>query len=199
MTATPPCRLSNPSLTHDSEADLVARLRAGEAAAYGDLVREYGRRLTTTARGFLTCADECDDAVQETFVSAFRAVGTFEGSSRLGTWLHRILINHCLMRLRRAKRAGSVSLEAVGADRFGVVAHPGDDIHRNELVSRVRAEVDRLPARYGEIIRLRDLEGLDTDATAARLGTSRAVVKTRLHRARAALRISLTRGFRPGC
>jgi RNA polymerase sigma-70 factor, ECF subfamily len=191
MTATPPCRLPNPSLSTDPEARLVARLQTGEDAAYGELVREYSRRLMATARGFLSCPDECEDAVQDTFVSAFRAVAAFEGSSRLGTWLHRILVNHCLMRLRRAKRAGGVSLEAVGADRFGAAAHPGDGLQRNEMVARVRAEVDRLPTSYGEIIRLRDLEGLDTDATAARLGTSRAVVKTRLHRARAALRLSL--------
>jgi RNA polymerase sigma-70 factor, ECF subfamily len=191
MTATPLCRLPNPSLLTDPEARLVARLQAGENAAYGELVREYSRRLLATAGGFLTCPDECEDAVQDTFVSAFRAIAAFEGSSRLGTWLHRILVNHCLMRLRRAKRVGGVSLEAVGADRFGAVAHPGDGLHRNEMINRVRAEVDRLPSSYSEIIRLRDLEGLDTDATAARLGTSRAVVKTRLHRARAALRDSL--------
>jgi RNA polymerase sigma factor (sigma-70 family) len=91
-----------------------------------------------------------------------------------------------------------VSLDAVGADCFGPVAPPSDRMERNELVARVRTGIDRLPAAYGEIIRLRDLEGLDTDQTAARLGMSRAAVKTRLHRARTALRLAFDEASIPG-
>ncbi len=182
---------SLPVAIENAEAELIERLRAGDNSAYGQLVRDHAQRLTATARGFLTCDDQCADAVQDTFVSAFKAIATFEGNSRLGTWLHRILVNHCLMKLRRSKRAGAVSLDSLGSDRFGPASHPSDRLTRNELMACVRREVERLPASYGEIIRCRDLEGLDTDATAVKLGTSRAVVKTRLHRARAALRNAL--------
>jgi RNA polymerase sigma-70 factor (ECF subfamily) len=169
------------------EAELVARLRTGDDDAYETLFRTHAGVLLAVARKFLGDTDDAAEAVQDAFVSAFRAMGSFEGTSRLGTWLHRITVNACLMKLRGRKRSRFVPLgDRLVPDRAG-----GDAVSLTEARERVRSGMEQLPAAYREVIRLRDLEGLDTEATAARLGTSAGVVKTRLHRARAALRTVL--------
>jgi len=87
-----------------SERDLVSRLRRGDEDAFERLVREHGGRLLAVARRFLREEEEARDAVQECFLSAFRALDRFDQASRLSTWLHRIVINACLMRLRTRRR-----------------------------------------------------------------------------------------------
>src|SRR5205085_3204271 len=93
------------------DADLVARLRAGDEAAYETLVREQGGRMLSVARRLLRDEDEARDAVQESFLSAFRSIGSFEGHSRLSTWLHRIVVNTALMRLRKRKSRRETSID----------------------------------------------------------------------------------------
>ena len=79
---------------------LVAALRAGDLSAFEQVVREHARRLLAVARRLLRNDDDAREALQDAFVSAFRACRRFEGSSRISTWLHRIVVNSCLMRLR---------------------------------------------------------------------------------------------------
>jgi RNA polymerase sigma-70 factor (ECF subfamily) len=85
----------------DGEAELIRRLRAGDDRACEALVREHGGPMLACARRLLGCAEEAADAVQDAFPSAFRAPHPFEGNARLGTWLHRIAVNHSLLHLRR--------------------------------------------------------------------------------------------------
>src|SRR5437868_5777300 len=87
-----------------SEAELLARLRAGDEAAFAMLVSEYGGRMLMVARRILNNEDDARDAVQDAFVSAFRAIDRFAGESRLATWLHRIAVNAALAKLRTQKR-----------------------------------------------------------------------------------------------
>jgi RNA polymerase sigma-70 factor (ECF subfamily) len=183
------------------EAELIRRVRAGDDLACEALVREHGGAMLACARRLLGCAEEAADAVQDAFLSAFGALHTFEGNAKLGTWLHRIVVNHSLMRLRRRKRRPTVRIEDVlpTFDDTGHHTRPvrlwrdtgADRLERAETRAQVRACIDRLPASYRTVILLRDIEGLDTDATAALLGTNSAVIKTRLHRARQALRTLL--------
>ncbi|MBA4067547.1 MAG: RNA polymerase subunit sigma-24 [Isosphaera sp.] len=168
------------------EAELVARLQAGDGGAYAELFRAHAGAMLAVARRFFGDADAAD-AVQDAFVSAFRAMPGFAGAARLGTWLHRITVNACLLKLRARKRSRLVPLDGLVLARAPADRASATD----ETGARVRACVDRLPDAYRTVIRLRDLEELDTDATAARLGTSAGVVKTRLHRARLALRALL--------
>src|SRR5690349_13371684 len=93
------------------EGALVVRLRAGDDRAYEELVRTYGGRLLCVARRILHREEDARDALQDAFVSAFRAIGSFDGGSRLVTWLHRITVNAALMKLRRARRRPEVALE----------------------------------------------------------------------------------------
>ena len=170
------------------EVQLVARLRAGDEAAYEALVRAHSGAMMVVARRFLGDTDDAADAVQDAFVSAFKAMPAFEGGSRLRTWLHRITVNACLMKLRSRKRSRVVSLD----DTAPPAGRADDDaLSRAETVRRVRACIDQLPPAYRAVILLRDIEGVGTGDTADRLGTNEGAVRVRLHRARQALRTLL--------
>ena len=177
-----------PGSKPEDETELVARLRAGDEDAYEALFRRHSGAMMSVARRFLGDTDDAADAVQDAFVSAFKAIDRFGGTSRLGTWLHRIAVNACLMKLRTRKRSRLVPLDEAHAP----TCWPEDDrLGRAEVADRVRACIDRLPPAYRTVIRLRDLDGLDTAEAADRLGTNEGVVKVRLHRARQALKALL--------
>jgi len=183
------------------ESGLLDRLKSGDADAYEQVVRAHGGRLLAVARRFLRHEEEARDAVQEAFLSAFQSIGRFHGESTLSTWLHRITINACLMRLRRAGRRPEVSIEELlprfdehGRHVKAVVAWPEsgeDELLRAETRRRVRGCIDRLPRSYREVVLLRDIEELSTDEAARLLEISPNAVKIRLHRARQALRTML--------
>jgi RNA polymerase sigma-70 factor (ECF subfamily) len=170
------------------EAELITRLRAGDEDAFEAIFRAHSGALMAVARRFLGDTDDAADAVQDAFVSAFKAMGSFEGTSRLGTWLHRITVNACLMTLRGRKRSRLVPFD----DSHASACRSEDDhLGRAEVAECVRACIDQLPPAYRTVIRLRDIEGVDTAEAAGRLGTNEGVVKVRLHRARQALKALL--------
>ncbi len=188
------------------EADLVARLRAGSDAAYEELVRAQGARLLAVARRLLRSEEDARDAVQDAFISAFRAIDRFEGGSRLSTWLHRIVVNAALMKLRSQQRKPDTSIEDL-LPRFledGHFAEPPAEwqqsadqaLERRETRELVRQAIDGLPENYRTVLLLRDIEGLDTAETAEALGVTANAVKIRLHRARQALRQQLDEHMR---
>jgi RNA polymerase sigma-70 factor (ECF subfamily) len=188
------------------EGDLVSRLQRGDDLAYEQLVRAYGGRLLGVARRILHREEDARDAVQDAFVSAFRAVGTFDGGSRLITWLHRITVNASLMKLRRARRRPEVALEELlpvfdadgqHADVVRDWDHGERAVLRGEARSQVRACIERLPIGYRSVLVLRDVEEMSTEETARALGLAEGAVKTRLHRARQALRALLEPVVRP--
>ena len=187
---------------------LLAALRAGSESAYEDLVRAYTPWLLAVARRIVHNEEDAREAVQEAFLSAFKGLPTFDGASRLSTWLHRIGVNAALMRLRTKRRHPEASLDAL-LPRFledGHRANPSGPwpdsaeqlLERDETRALVRAKIDELPESYRTVLLLRDIEQLDTDETARMLGVSEGVVKTRLHRARQALRTLLDPHFRGG-
>ncbi|HEX8244853.1 MAG TPA: sigma-70 family RNA polymerase sigma factor, partial [Longimicrobium sp.] len=106
-----PAPPAQPAAATGPDADLLARLRAGDEAAYRELVREQTPALLRVTRRLLRSEDEARDAVQDAFVAAFRGLGRFRGESRLGTWLYRIAVNAALARLRARAGADEVSLD----------------------------------------------------------------------------------------
>jgi RNA polymerase sigma-70 factor (ECF subfamily) len=182
---------------------LVVRLRAGEGAAYETLVRQYGGRMLSTARRFVGSEDEARDVVQEAFIAAFKSIDGFNGTARLSTWLHRIVVNAALMKLRTRRRRREDSIDGLlpTFDDDGRWASapanwqmPADAlVEQRETRSRVRAAIEKLPASYRTVLMLRDIEELDTDEAAAALGITPNAVKVRLHRARQALKTLLER------
>lgn len=188
-----------------TDAELLEALRRGHEDAYESLVRTETPRLLSVCRRILRSDEEARDAVQEAFLSAFRALPAFEGTSRVSTWLHRIAVNACLMRLRSKKRRPEDSIEDLlpaFQDDGHAVIDPRDFspsalelLERGETRALVRAAIDELPDIYRVVLLLRDIEERDTEETAVILGVGEGVVKVRLHRARQALRRLLARRF----
>jgi RNA polymerase sigma-70 factor, ECF subfamily len=204
-------RLSNSSPArrmpaHVDEQPLLARLRCGDADAFEQVVRVHSPRLLAVARRILGNEEDARDAVQSAFLSAYRALGSFEGGARLSTWLHRIVVNMALMRLRTRRRRPEGSIEEL-LPRFLEDGHHADPdwswsvsaedlIKQKETCARVRAAVDRLPESYRTVVMLRDIEERSTAEVAGVLGVSETAVKLRLHRARQALATILRDDFR---
>lgn len=194
--------MAGPSAPDD---ELLGALRAGREEAFEQLVRTHSGRMLSVCRRILRNEEEAKDAVQEAFVSAFRAIKTFEGAARLGTWLHRIAVNASLMRLRARKRRPEESIDELlpgFTDTGHARVQPQDWspsavqlLEQRETREFVRSCIDRLPEIYRIVLLLRDIEELDTAETAAVLGVSDGVVKVRLHRARHALRRLLADRF----
>jgi RNA polymerase sigma-70 factor (ECF subfamily) len=180
-----------------ADAELLAPLRAGTAWAFEVLVRRYTPRLLSVARRFLRSEEDQADAVQDAFLCAYRSLRSFAGKAQLSTWLYRVMVNVCLTKLRSQSRHSTVPLGdflSAGDESRGRVepAEPSPESGMSKLElaetrALVRACIDRLPAAYRRVLLLRDFNELDTDQTARLIGTTRAVVKTRLHRARRAL------------
>jgi RNA polymerase sigma-70 factor (ECF subfamily) len=180
------------------EADLVSGLRAGDDEAAACFVRQYTGKLLAVARRFLRNEDDAADAVQEAFLSAFKSLEQFEGISTLGTWMHRILVNTCLMKLRALARRKTRSIDELLPSFDGTGHHTEpvcswpetafEQMASEEARMKVRTCIDQLPDDYRSILLLRDIEEFDTEQTAAILGLNPGAAKTRLHRARQALR-----------
>ncbi|HWB73312.1 MAG TPA: sigma-70 family RNA polymerase sigma factor [Nannocystaceae bacterium] len=169
--------------------------------AFGELVLAHAPAMLATARRLLAREADAEDAVQDACLAAFRALDRFDGRASLATWLHRIVLNSCLMRLRAARRRPERAIEEL-LPQFLDDGHQREDtrpwrphalaeLERAELCALVRAKIDELPQPYREVLLLRDIEGLDTDETARMLATSCGALKVRLHRARQALRTLL--------
>jgi RNA polymerase sigma-70 factor (ECF subfamily) len=192
------------------ETDLLAALRSGDAAAFETLVRRYGGRMLSVARRFLANDADAQDVVQDAFLSAFKALPEFDGRSKLATWLHRIVVNAALMKLRTRKRHPEESLDdllpsfkpdghqASPRTRWGDSAAVAERIEARQVI---REQISRLPESYRTVLLLRDIEEHDTETVARLLDVSTDVVKVRLHRARQALRTLLDPlfGGQPAC
>lgn len=179
-----------------TETGLLARLRAGEDAAFGELVRAHSGRMLAVAKRILGSEADAEDVVQEAFVSAFRHLAAFDGRSALGTWLHRIAVNAALMKRRRGRSRPETSIQAwlpEFSDGFHkdaprpfehVTQVPGGGIVDS---GAILAALDELPDEFRDVVVLRDIEGLDSKAAGASLGISDSLVRQRLHRGRQAL------------
>lgn len=191
----------------DDEAALVAALRAGEAAAFARLVEAHAPRLLAVTRRYLRDDADAQDALQDTFIAAFRSIRRFKGESKLSTWLQSIAIRAALMKLRSRRRRREEPIDALLPTYLsdGHRAAPGAawdarqcPLERDETRRTIRACIDRLPDAYRTVLLLRDIDELDTDETARLLKITPGSVKVRLHRARQALRTLLEPHFTQG-
>lgn len=180
--------------------------REDEDRARERLVCEIGLKLLPLARRVVRDESDAEDVVQDACVQALRSVAAFEGRAQLSTWMHRIVVNAALTRLRSRRRRREdpfdEALAHAGArgEREDVTEdawkRPADEIlERAEARRLVRASLALLPEGHRRVLLLRDIEGLDTESAALRLGVSANAVKTRLHRARRALHRLLAPAF----
>lgn len=204
--------MGDASTTVESSADfsaddqaLLQSLQRGEAAAFEGAVRQYGSRMLAAARQFLRNEEDALDAVQDAFVTAFRSLDRYEGRARLSTWLHQIVVNACLMKIRTQRRRREQPIEELLPTFLedGHLASPAArwadsavaTLEREEVRRLVRDCIERLPENYRTVLVMRDLQEMDAQTVADLLGISTDLVKVRLHRARQALRTLLDSVF----
>src|SRR5262245_42652177 len=178
-----------------SDEQVVARVLAGQTALFEVLMRRHNERLYRTARAILRDDNEAEDVMQQAYVNAYSHLRQFDGRSKVSTWLTRIAVHEALARARRRGRYLSMDPEKSPSldlpDTFDTTPDPERLAISRELGALVESAVDRLPDGTREVFMLRQVEGMNTEEVAEALNVSEAVVKTRLSRARTAIRREL--------
>jgi RNA polymerase sigma-70 factor (ECF subfamily) len=178
-----------------SDEQCVELALAGDDDAFGELVRRWERRIFALAYGILGREEDARDATQETFVAAFRNLGAFRGEAKVSSWLHRIAVNQCITRQRRARVRGETSLDAQVED--GGVQFATDDVNPaqgaegRERTAAVRRAVNALPPELRSVIVMKEFENLTFQEIADALGVPLSTVKSRLYTALKQLRLRL--------
>jgi len=182
-----------------SDADIVARLKAGDPRAFEEVLGRYQVKIYSLARGLTRNDEDAQDVLQDTFLSIFKSIKSFKGDSSLSTWIYRVTVNAALMQMRkRRKERQTVPIEdylprfdddghrvAVVPDWYPLV----DQLLMNkELGGLLRDWIAALHADYRTVFVMRDQEEMSTEEVASVLGLTVAAVKSRLQRARLYLR-----------
>jgi len=186
------------------ESALVARARAGDQSAFTTLVDHYQRKIYRVGKNITQNNEDAEDVLQETFLKAYEHLAGFQGNSKFYTWIVRIAVNEALMKLRKRKGDRFVSLDEpieTGEEEVTREVAVWDDdpeqrYSRDEMQRILDGAVDDLKPDFRTVFVLRDIEELSTEETAEALGISVPAVKSRLLRARLALREKLTRQFK---
>lgn len=190
------------------DSSLLAGLRARDEQAFATLIRTYGGRLLAVARHLMRDEADAQDVLQSAYLNAFRSVDQFGGASQISTWLHSIVVNTALMKLRAKRRRPEEPIDALlpsfledghHVEQFSEWSTPADTLlERQETRQAVRASIDQLPESYRLVLILRDIEERSTQEVADALGLTPNAVKVRVHRARQALSSLLRKRFAPG-
>ncbi|MGH2952746.1 MAG: RNA polymerase sigma factor [Solirubrobacterales bacterium] len=180
----------------ETEAVLVERARGGDRVAFEELVRRHADRLYAVVLRFVADGDEAQEVTQEAFLRAWRNIGQFEGRSRFFTWLYRIGINEAKRRAARRPPATVVSLDDEPIPEAPDWSQaPETRLAQTDLRALLEDAIRALPIEYRAPIILRDVEGLSTLQAAEVMDLGEAAFKSRLHRARLAVRRALDEYF----
>lgn len=180
----------------ESEEELIRRAREGDAGAFDMLVRSNLPAVWRVAWRILRHREDAEDMVQEVFMTAYQALSGYRGECRLSTWLHRITVTRCLNhlrsrgeKLRRASRPLEVATEQVFSSPEAVEGRtPLDALEQKEIGERLAHCLDRMPPLWRSALTLRDGEELSYEEMADALGVPIGTIRSRLARARMALR-----------
>ena len=181
------------------EAQMIAKILAGDSKLFHELIRPYERRVYVMALSFLHNEADAEDAAQEAFLKAYRNLSSFRGEAKFGTWLVSITLNEARSRIRSRDRIKMESLDEPPDDQGPNTPAllrdwkeiPSEALERKEIRLLLQRAITALPLIYREVFQLRDIEQLSVNEAAAALGISIAAVKVRLHRARMMLQKKL--------
>jgi RNA polymerase sigma-70 factor (ECF subfamily) len=173
---------------------LIKRVQQGDRAAFDLLVRKYQHRIAALISRYVHDWSECQDVAQDTFIRAYRAIGTFRGDAQFYTWLYRIAVNTAknhLVAVRRRPPSEDIDAEDAvnfgSADRLRDNATPEHELLRNEIERSVTDTVAALPEELRMAITLREVEGLSYEEIAERMQCPIGTVRSRIFRAREAI------------
>lgn len=182
--------------TATSDEQMVERALAGDAEAFGEIVRRWERRIFALAYGMLGREEDARDATQETFLAAFRNLRGFRGDAKVSSWLHRIAVNQCITRQRRVKVRGETTLDdekEVNSASLSVPASesPAHVTESRQTTDAVRRAVQALPPELRQVIVMKEFEELTFQQIAEALDLPLSTVKSRLYTALRQLRMRL--------
>lgn len=186
-----------------SDAEIAQRIGAGDEDTFRLLMRRYNQTLYRTARSILKDDAESEDAVQDAYLLAYRAMGKFRGDAKLSTWLVRIVVNEAIGRLRKRKRHAEVIQLNGATERFDEDAEvnmselsreqPERAAMRAETRRLLETNIDQLPDAFRTVFVLRAIEEMTVEEAAVCLGIPQATVRSRYFRAKGLLREALAR------
>jgi RNA polymerase sigma-70 factor, ECF subfamily len=171
--------------TLSTDEVIVQRALGGDAEAFGELVRRWERRIFALTYGLLGREEDARDATQETFLAAFRNLRGFRGEAKVSSWLHRIAVNQCLTRQRRAKVRNEAALED-DVDTTGVFAvpleySPANVAEGRQRTAAVRRALNGLPLELRQVVVMKEFEELTFREIAEALDLPLSTVKSRLY------------------
>ncbi len=187
-------------MTHANEDALIASIQAGDRAALGVLLKQHERRLYNVCLGMVSHREDAAEVTQDALLKIIRNIDRFRGESKFSTWSTRIAMNQSIsfLRKRKLRRMPSLEVERDGPegpramlrDRLEGTGEPGPDhrVEQEEMIELLREALGRLDEPFKAVLVLRDLEGLDYHQVAQTLEVPVGTVKSRLFRARLALR-----------
>ncbi len=194
--------MKTPGTNDLSDDELLTLAQGGEEGAFAELMSRTSSSSFKLALSILKDRQDAEDEVQNSYWNAWRYLGRFQRDSKFSTWISRIVINQCLMRLRKARKASFLYLDEGACDgNVGVMELPDRgptpemELGGKEMSAILHREVNRMPPILRTVLVLRDLEQLPMDDVAARLGISIVAAKSRLIRARAELQHRLEKQF----
>ncbi len=201
MDSSPVPQMQNENLHTGMADDILVRLcQGGDNAAFAELMKRHQNSSLKLALSILRDKSDAEDEVQNAFWKAYEHIGQFQQDARFSTWLTRIVVNQCLMRLRRERRAKfhylddtMVGEEVMTLDLPDKSRSPEQELGRQEVAEVLQYEISRIPPLLRRVFQLRDVEQRPMPEVAANLGISVAAAKSRLLRARAELRQRLAR------
>jgi RNA polymerase sigma-70 factor, ECF subfamily len=182
--------------TVTTDEQMVERALSGDPEAFGEIVRRWERRIFALALGMLGREDDARDATQETFLAAFRNLRGFRGEAKVSSWLHRIAVNQCITRQRRAKVRSETALEDEAERNAAVFALPAEvsparAAEYGEVSSAVRKAVGALPAELRQVVVMKEFEELTFQEISDVLDVPLSTVKSRLYTALRQLQMRL--------
>ena len=182
--------------TVTTDEQMVERALSGDPEAFGEIVRRWERRIFALAFGMLGREEDARDATQETFLAAFRNLRGFRGEAKVSSWLHRIAVNQCITRQRRAKVRSETALEDEAEKNSAVFALPSDVspacvAEQRQVSSAVRKAVCALPAELRQIVVMKEFEELTFQEISDALDVPLSTVKSRLYTALRQLQMRL--------
>jgi RNA polymerase sigma-70 factor (ECF subfamily) len=184
--------------TASNDEQMVERALSGDPEAFGEIVRRWERRIFALAFGMLGREEDARDATQETFMAAFRNLRSFRGEAKVSSWLHRIAVNQCITRQRRAKVRGETALEDEAEKNAAVFALPLDAsparaVEYTERSDAVRRAVTALPPDLRQVVVMKEFEELTFQEISDVLQIPLSTVKSRLYTALRQLQMRLLR------
>ena len=182
--------------TATSDEQIVERALTGDAEAFGEIVHRWERRIFALAYGMLGREEDARDATQETFLAAFRNLRGFRGEARVSSWLHRIAVNQCITRQRRAKVRKEAAIEDeedrhTSSFSSPVEISPSRVVEGRESTDAVRRAVNSLPLDLRQVVLMKEFEELTFREIAEALDLPLSTVKSRLYTAMRQLQMRL--------